>query len=408
MKGKRKKEERDLSRKSVFSHSVQSQCSVGRIPNLTTLNPQPVAARRSKMVLLCVIGYVIAGLLFSCSESPVDTVYFDFSDKSGVYIVNEGNFMYGNSSLSFYEPDSKRVYNQIFQARNGVPLGDVAQSMTIWKNLGFIVINNSGKIYVVDSKTTEFKGSITGLSSPRYVHVVHSEKAYVTDLYAQKITIFNPVTFQISGNISVSNSNSEFNQHPTEQMIQYKNFVFTNCWSFDNKILVINFDTDHLVDSIEVFKQPNSMVIDRENKIWVLSDGGFEGSPFGYEQAGLLKIDAETHEIERTFRFKKGEYPLNLCINTTKDTIYFLNKHVWKMSITDKQLPVKPFIESKYTSNYGGFFSLAIDPANRDVYVGDAIDHRQNGLVYRYDFSGKLIDSFKVGISPGDFAFKLD
>lgn len=352
---------------------------------------------------------VIAGLLLSyCKESPVDTIFFDFSGKKGVYIVNEGNFMYGNSSLSFYNPDTKRVYNQVFQARNGAPLGDVAQSISIWNNQAYIVVNNSGKIYVVDSSTSEFKGSITGLSSPRFVHFVNSDKAYVSDLYARKITIFNPQTFQLTGNIPVNNPKSEFSQHSTEQMIQFQNLVFTNCWSYDNKLLVIDSNTDQLIDSIEVFKQPNSMVLDRNNKIWVLCDGGFEGSPYGYEQAGLMKIDAETREIERSFRFPKVAYPINLCLNSTKDTLLFLNMHVWKMAIDDTKLPEQPFIISENTSLYGGFYSLGIDPVNSEIYVGDAIDHSQNGMVHRYTSSGKLIDEFKVGISPGDFAFKTE
>ena len=359
--------------------------------------------------LQTIIGLIFMGLLFSsCSKSPVEIVYFDFSGNRGVYIVNEGNFMYGNSTLSFYDPAAKRVYNDVFQARNGAPLGDVAQSMTLWNHMGFIVVNNSGKIYVVDSRTAEFKGSISGLSSPRYVQVINSEKAYATDLYARKITVFNPVTFQITGSIPVGNSQSEFNQHPTEQMIRYKNLVFTNCWSNDNKILVINSDTDQLVDSIEVFKQPNSMVLDKDNKIWVLTDGGFEGSPYGYEQPGLLKIDAETREIERTFRFPLGNYPFNICINPTKDTILYIDRHVWKMGITEKHLPEKPFVESQYADYYGGFYSLGIDPVSSEIYVGDAIDHRQNGIIYRYSTSGKLIDQFKTGISPGDFAFKTE
>lgn len=352
---------------------------------------------------------LIAGFALTfCKESPVETVFFDFSGDKGVYIVNEGNFMYGNSSLSFYNPDTKRVYNQVFQARNGAPLGDVAQSISFWKNKAYIVVNNSGKIYVVDSGTAEFKGSVSGLSSPRFVHFINSEKAYVTDLYARKISIFNPETFQVTGVIPVSNSKSEFNQHSTEQMIQYKNLVFANCWSYDEKLLVIDSDTDVLIDSIEVMKQPNSMVIDRNNKIWVLCDGGFEGSPFGYEQAGLMKIDAETREIERSFRFAKGAYPINLCLNATKDTLLFLNMHVWKMAVTDKKLPDQPFIVSENTSLYGGFYSLSINPENSEIYVGDAIDHRQNGIVHRYSPSGKLIDEFRVGISPGDFAFKTN
>jgi len=346
--------------------------------------------------------------LFSCSKSPLETVFFDFSGNRGVYVVNEGNFMYGNSSLSFYDPAQKRVYSDVFQARNSAPLGDVAQSMSIWNNMGFVVVNNSGKIYVIDSRTAEFKGSISGLSSPRYMHVVDPQKAYVTDLYSRKITIFNPQTFQITGKIPVSNSKSEFSQHSTEQMIQYKDLIFVNCWSYDNKILVINYNTDQLVDSIEVFKQPNSMVIDKYNKIWVLTDGGFEGSPYGYEQPGLLKIDAETREVERSFRFSLGEHPLKLCINPTNDTIFFLNRHVWRMSVNDKRIPEQPFITSENTSLYGGFYSLGIDPINSEIYVGDAIDHRQNGVVHRYAQSGKLIDEFKVGISPGNFGFKTE
>jgi hypothetical protein len=405
MIGKRKRKEEEWSLKLVFSHSFQSQYLAVRIPNPVTRNTLSMSEGRRKNILICIILYILAGLLFSCSESPVDTVYFNFSGDRGVYIVNEGNFMYGNSSLSFYNSETKRVYNQVFQARNGVPLGDVAQSMCIWKDNGFIVVNNSGKIYVINTHTGEYIGQISGLSSPRYVQIINSNKAYISDLYSKKTTIFNPATFQITGFIGVGNSNPKFSQHATEQMIPFKNRIFTNCWSYDNKILVINSDTDELTDSIEVFKQPNSMVIDRDNKLWVLSDGGFEGSPFGEEQAGLLKIDAETFEIERTFRFDKNNRPRNLCINPTKDTLYFLNRHVWKMAISEKRLPEKPFIASEYTSSIGGFYSLAIDPSNRDLYIGDAIDHRQNGMIYRYNVSGILIDKFKAGITPGGFAF---
>lgn len=353
-------------------------------------------------ILICAI------FLSSCSKSPVETIFFDFTAQRGVYIVNQGNFMYGNSSLSFYDPVNRKVINHVFEARNGASLGDVAQSMTLWKGLGFIVVNNSGKIYVIDSNTAVFKGSITGLNSPRYIHVINDEKAYVTDLYARKITIFNPASFEKTGEISVSNSVSEFPQHSTEQMVKYQNKVFINCWSYDNKILVIDTDTDQLIDSIEVFKQPNSLVLDKDNKLWVLTDGGFQGSPYGYERPGLLKIDAETREIERSFRFAMGEHPLGLCLNAAKDSLFFINRHIWKMAVSDRKLPEQPFIISSYTDVYGGFYSLAIDPSNSELYVGDAIDHAQNGIVYRYSPSGQLIDKFKTGITPSDFAFKLE
>ncbi|MDP2337282.1 MAG: hypothetical protein Q8N05_12695 [Bacteroidota bacterium] len=44
----------------------------------------------------------------------------------------------------------------------------------------------------------------------------------------------------------------------------------------------------------------------------------------------------------------------------------------------------------------------------KEIDVGNAIDHKQNGIVRRYAPSGKLTNEFEVGISPGNFAFKTE
>ena len=53
-----------------------------------------------------------------------------------------------------------------------------------------------------------------------------------------------------------------------------------------------------------------------------------------------------------------------------------------------------------------GSDGLGIDPATSEVYVADAIDYVQHGVVYRFTPQGRAIDTLRVGIVPGSFCFK--
>ncbi|MCK4879204.1 MAG: YncE family protein [Bacteroidales bacterium] len=334
-------------------------------------------------------------------ERPVYDIPFN-----GIFVTNEGNFMYGNASLTYYDPETREVYDDVFFNTNAIPLGDVAHSMTIRDSLGYVVVNNSGRIYIFNTRTFEMKGKITGLTSPRYIHFISETKAYVTDLYARSIAVVNPATMEVTGAIPVSNSNSNFYQHSTEQMLQYDRFVYTNCWSYDNQVLVIDAETDRVVDSIEVLKQPNSMVLDRHQTLWVLCDGGVEGSPYGTEPPGLLKIGAGSTEAEIVHRFSSGEMPTELKINGGGDTLYFINGDVYRYAVNGATDP-EVLIESPYEGTMvTGFYGLDVDPVSSEVYVADAIDFVQRGMVYRFTSEGVPVDTFRTGIAPGGFCFK--
>jgi hypothetical protein len=148
------------------------------------------------------------------------------------------------------------------------------------------------------------------------------------------------------------------------------------------------------------------MVLDRFNKLWVLTDGGYEGNPLGYEAPGLIRIDAETRIVEWTHRFSLGDRLAELAINGNRDTLYFLNQHVWSLPVTSEKQP-ELIIESPYQAGiWGGFYGLGVDPATSEIYVADAIDQVQPGAVYRFAPGGGPIDTMKVGVAPGAFCFK--
>lgn len=161
-------------------------------------------------------------------------------------------------------------------------------------------------------------------------------------------------------------------------------------------------ETDKVCDQITVGIQPTSLVMDKYNKIWTVTDGGYEGSPYGHEAPSLYCIDAATRKIEKQFKFKFGDWPSEVQLNGTRDTLYFINKAVWRLPVTADKFPVKPFLPYNNTLYYG----LTINPVNSEVYIADAIDYVQNGVVLRYSPDGELLDEFYVGIIPGAFCWR--
>lgn len=339
-------------------------------------------------------------LLTSCMKWEYGNEESFEAASSGLFITNEGNFQYGNASLSFYDPATRTIENEVFYRANGMKLGDVAQSMIVHNGVGWVVVNNSHVVFAIDLDTFREVGRITNLTSPRYMHFVSDEKAYITQIWDNRITVVNPRTYQITGYIDCPEMTTETGS--TEQMVQWGDYVYVNCWSYQNRILKIDTRTDTVVDELEVGIQPTSLVIDRNGKMWTITDGGYEGSPYGYEAPSLYRIDAETFRIEREFPFVLGDDPSEVQINGAGDKIYWLNEDVWEMDVEAEWLPVRPFLEQRETIYYG----LTVDPRSGEVYVADAIDYQQQGMIYRYSPTGELIDEFYVGIIPGAFCWK--
>lgn len=351
--------------------------------------------------LMFVTATLMAVALSGCMEWDYGEVIEDFETTGeGLFVLNEGNFQYSNGTLAYYDPSTGEVQNEVFFRANGYKLGDVVQSMTIYDNKGWIVVNNSKVVFAIDPVTFKEVGRIENLTSPRYIHFLSPEKAYVTQIWDNRIFIVNPKTYQITGHITVPNMESESGS--TEQMVQYGKYVYCNCWSYQNRIIKIDTETDKVVDEIQVGIQPTSLVMDKYNRLWTVTDGGYEGSPYGYEAPALYCIDAEKFEVVSRFRFKKGDYPSEVQMNGTRDTIYWINDDIWQMDVLAQRVPVRPFLESRGTIYYG----LTVNPRNSEVYIADAIDYQQQGKIYRYSSNGKLLDEFYVGIIPGAFCWR--
>lgn len=356
--------------------------------------------------------YIIYFLLFSglilvsgCKENNIHPDNEVVTGNKAVFIINEGNLGYGNASLSYYEPDSFGLHNDIFLSKNDFPVGDVPQSMVIKDSIAYIAVSNSGKILAFNISTFVHSATIGGLTAPRYILFINDSIMLVSDLYEKKMKIVNIIRNEITGNIPVGG--------PVEEMEIMNDYIYAASWSFNNKLYKISATEMCVVDSLATGLQPNSIVKDRNNKLWVLCDGGYPGNPAGHERARLMKIDPYSMTILKELRFPElSSSPSKLTVNNSRDTLYFIDgnwggesspaKGVFRMSVDETELPGAAVISGEGHLFYG----LGVDPGNSDIYCSDAIDYLQKGIIFRYNADGEKVDSFRAGVVPGHFAFK--
>jgi YVTN family beta-propeller protein len=331
-------------------------------------------------------------LLASCIKDKPNVTQgpeVQLSNNKKVYVVNEGNFMAGNSSVSLYDPGSSQVIEKFYQDQNnGSPLGDVAQSLLHHNSSYYIVVNNSSKIVVCDEQF-KIKTVITGFNSPRYIFPVSNSKAYVSDLYSNSIQILNLNSGSITAGIPCAGW--------TERMVMVYNKVFVTNLKRDF-LYVINAVNDSKSDSINVGPGAGNIIVDKNDKIWVLS----AGSQTAGVAPSLKKIDPVTQQVETSFSFASTDSPGNLCFNRTRDTLYFLNGGVFRFPITHTVLPSSPVIPKGNRTYYG----LGINPNDFTLYASDALDYIQRSNVYIFDMNGNEKSFFKTGINSNSFYFE--
>lgn len=347
------------------------------------------------------ISIAVLSLLMVACRPDKPVVPEDAIVGKGVFVLNEGSYTFANSSLTFYDPEADTVTNNLFYRVNGSPIGDVGQSLFMMNDKLYIVVNNSNYIYRVDGKTMKYESKIEDFYSPRQMMAVSPTKAYVTDLMGSGLWIINPQDMSHCGAVEMGK--------PTENMALVGNELYVTNWSNyynpdveNNTVQVVDCANDVKVAEIVVGREPNSIVVDAVNHVWVLCSGGYEKG----ENPCLVCIDPIMKKVVRQLEFAEGYpkcYPTNLAIDDTGRKLYFINNGaVYAMSVDAMALPDEKFVETPEGSL---FYNVKVSPVDGDVYVTDAKNYMTNGMVYRYTSDGVGKGSFVAGIIPGAMLF---
>jgi len=306
-----------------------------------------------------------------------------------VYLVNEGNFQWGNASMATYDPDTKEFVDELFKKSNGYPIGDVFQSIVRHKGSFLLALNNSGKIVKIDTTTLKVVKEYAGFQSPRYILPLDDQVVLVTDLYSNFVSVLNLESGSVTKKISLTGW--------SEQMLRVNDEVWIGNRQND-KVYVVDVASLELTDSLTLAHQINSLRQDATGALWIICQGDEAKKLRG----ALFRIDPLKKEVLDSFQFELKQNPFNLRMNPNADTLYFINQHIFKMPVAASQLPSTSFIELPDKTPYG----LDIDPSSGLLYFSDAIDYVSRSEVSVFEpGNGDLIHSFKAGVLCNHFLF---
>lgn len=324
--------------------------------------------------------------------------------QNAVLISNEGAFTKSNASVSYYNRSTGTTENNIFGKANGsLVLGDVLQHIAAHNDRAYLVMNNSGKVVVVNANTFVTEGEIANLEMPRYFAVLNDTKGYVTEWVGYsgngRVAVVDLATLTVTKTIEVG-------VNPEQLLLANGKLYVANIGG--NTVSVINTATDALETSIPVTHGPNSLVLDRNNQLWVTAGGKkvYNSETWELVEAqstpgALLKIDAATNTVSNAIAFSsKAASPSRLTTNGAKDKLFYTyGGSVYQQDINAAVLNPTALINR-------GFSSLGIDPDNGYIYAGVTPNYTTDGWVIRFNPTGAAVDSFRVGIAPNGFTFR--
>ena len=308
--------------------------------------------------------------------------------SQNVIIGNEGGFQNGNASISIYDKEVNTITNNFYNSINQTTIGDILQSIVHINHELFLIVNNSQKIIIIDDETYEYKTEINGFTSPRNLLPINSNIAYVTDLYANKIFVVDLNDNSIVSEIEVNGW--------CEKMILHNGKVYVANIE-GNQLYIIDTGNNQIMDSIPVVENPSELEIDKSNNIWILSRGSFSNSI--NPAISIYNPVQDSIIYVKTLDNFNGT-PSNLTMNSNRSNAFLIQGDVIKTSVN---YPLN--FETIYYNTGQQFYGLGIDPYNKDIYLSDAIDYVQSGVIYRLDSSGNEIDVFTAGIIPNQFLF---
>ena len=318
---------------------------------------------------------LILFLFISCDNNSG----FD-NEKRLTFIASEGNFGSSNASISVFQGP-----NQIQKVSN---IGDVIQSIKVYDDKLFVLINNSHliKIYIITSSGLSLPGIKinTHNSGPREMVIV-DDYLYFTNWNSRNIKILNLETYFIEDSISVNGA--------PEGIVSDGSYLWVAI-SSGSTVEKIDINSKQIVETFQVGNGPQQMLIEG-SLLWISRT--YYSPDWSEIYYGTSQIDILSGAIQIK------EYDTGIVCGGDMMKINEQTYRTYEGGVA----PIKSDLTINRPAKIGSYNtnSLYSAGAHSDyIFMGTTSDFNGPDTVYIHNELGEHNFTYIVDASPGDYA----
>lgn len=327
----------------------------------------------------------------------------------------EGVGLNGISSVAIFNNTTTGFENNLFRKANVSPLGARLSSILVDEELQQIAFVLPGSERVTFANLKDFKEirRISNLPEIRSIEKVQPDKYYLSTWEFDGIHVINPL------NHRVRNTFITDRRGPSAILAQDDLAFICNSGNFidlDSMVTVVRNTEDTICTQLSVGINPNSMVIDQDNQLWVLCAGLQDNqNPSASGVGSLWRFNVDTMRMafdsgyaiapDTVLYLTDNQLkPSQLTYSETLRTLYFLGGtergHVYAYFTQLPSLVETPMIE-------GQFYGLRYDGETESlIALRTPQNIEENGDFQIYAPNGALRQSIRVGVRPRHVAFR--
>ena len=318
---------------------------------------------------------LILFLFISCDNNSG----FD-NEKRLTFIASEGNFGSSNASISVFQGP-----NQIQKVSN---IGDVIQSIKVYDDKLFVLINNSHliKIYIITSSGLSLPGIKinTHNSGPREMVIV-DDYLYFTNWNSRNIKILNLETYFIEDSINVNGT--------PEGIVSDGSYLWVAI-SSGSTVEKIDINSKQIVETFQVGNGPQQMLIEG-SLLWISRT--YYSPDWSEIYYGTSQIDILSGAIQIK------EYDTGIVCGGDMMKINEQTYRTYEGGVA----PIKSDLTINRPAKIGSYNtnSLYSAGAHSDyIFMGTTSDFNGPDTVYIHNELGEHNFTYIVDASPGDYA----